>query len=252
MRWDSLVTPALTLYVQPGGWGDANRAALLARVERSLAHALGMLGASAYPAHARVFALDSKAQMALVTGQSHNGTTDAGAHAVLVVASAAWSPFDRHELMHMASLTLWGEPGRPTSRAAWRRSGWLREGLAAAAEDRCGAWTNRGVAAAMQAGGERLSLAQLTESFYEQDDLAAYLQAGSLVGYLLETRGRPRFRELWRAGPDGLARVYGASASELESGWRAWLADTPLSARPPSLAALREAGCGSAEPDRGS
>jgi hypothetical protein len=166
------------------------------------------------------------------------------------VANAGWRPFERHETMHAVSLGLWGEPGRPASDAAWRRGGWLREGLAAAAEDRCGPWRGRAVAAAMQASGEGLALAELVEHFYERDDLAAYLQAGALVEYLLETRGVARFRRLWRAGGDALPRVYGEPLDALEAEWRAWLAAVPGASRPPDLAALRREGCGAREPAR--
>jgi hypothetical protein len=248
VRWDSVVAPALTLYLRPGSHADLQRDALAARLGASLRHALELLGEPAYPARLRVFALESREEMARVTGRSHNGTTDAPSHAVLLVANAEWSPFDRHELMHAASLTLWGEPGGARAGTAeWARGGWLREGIAAAAEDRCGPYRGRAVAAAMQAGGERLSIAELTGHFYERDDLSAYLQAGSLVQFLLETRGREPFRRLWREGPDALERVYGRPADALDAEWRAWLAATPAETRPPSLAELRRAGCGASD-----
>jgi hypothetical protein len=189
--------------------------------------------------------------MQRVTSQRHNGTADAAAHAVILVANPRWSPFDRHELMHAASLTLWGEPGGAARGSdAWRAGGWLREGLAAAAENRCGAYTNRGVAAAMHAGGEKLTVADLIERFYELDDLAAYLQAGSLVEYLLDAGGRPAFRRLWAAGPGALGATYGRTANEIDAEWQAWLRATPAGARPDDVAALRRQGCGAGEPPR--
>jgi hypothetical protein len=64
--------------------------------------------------------------------------------------------------------------------------GWLREGVVAAAEDLYGRYSYRGMAAQWQAEGTLLPLDSLVHAFYRQDDLAAYLQAGSLVQYLLE------------------------------------------------------------------
>jgi hypothetical protein len=208
------------------------------------------LGEPAYPARLRVFYFASREEMRRAIGRGHNGFTDVEGHAVFLVANGTWHPFERHETMHAVSLGLWGEPGAPASEAAWRRAGWLREGLAAAAEDRCGGFDGRAVAAAMQAGGEGLSLAHLVDSFYEQDDLDAYLQAGSLVEYFLETYGAARFRRLWRAGGDGLEAATGKPTAELEAEWRRWLAATPVETRPPDLAALRETGCGAGEPER--
>ena len=250
-RWDSLTDGRLTVYAQPDTWAALHHDEMRLRSARALDHALSLLGESSYPGHVRVFLLESPAHMALVTGQRHNGTADAASHAVLVVANRDWSPFDRHEIMHAASLNLWGEPGAARrGSTAWRREGWLREGIAALAEDRCGRWTGRGVAAAMHAAGEGTSLDELTGSFYALDDLRAYLQAGSLVEYLLEIGGRDALRQLWRSGTAGLERVYGRDPAAIDVAWRAWLATTPAAERPPDLEAMREAGCGAGEPPR--
>jgi hypothetical protein len=164
------------------------------------------------------------------------------------VADPGWRPVHRHEIMHVFSLRLWGYPGTsgwsdsvPTL-DAWRRGSWLREGIAAAAEDLCGRFTYRAIAAQMQAEGQLFPFATLRDAFLEQDDLPAYLQAGSLVQYLLETYGQPRFRELWRSNGDDFERVYAASVSTIEAAWHAWLRST-TDERPPSVAALREQAC---------
>lgn len=71
----------------------------------------------------------------------------------------------------------------------FERGGWFREGLAAAAEDLHVSYSYRGMAAQWQAEGTLLPLDSLVSGFYRQDDLAAYLQAGTFVHYLLETYG---------------------------------------------------------------
>jgi hypothetical protein len=53
--------------------------------------------------------------------------------------------------------------------------GWLREGIAAAAEDRYLNYSYGGMAAQWQAEGALLPLGTLVTAFYQQDDLAAYL-----------------------------------------------------------------------------
>ena len=67
-----------------------------------------------------------------------------------------------------------------------QQGGWLRERIAAAAEDRYLTYSYRGMAAQWLAEGTILPLDTLVHRFYRVDDLAAYLQSGSLVNYLLE------------------------------------------------------------------
>ena len=88
---------------------------------------------------------------------------------------------------------------------------------------------------------QRMPLFQLISSFYEQDDLIAYLQAGSVVEYLLERYGRDRFRVLWRSG--AIKEAYGSSVESIEWEWAAWLRSTPVELRPVSTAGLRRIGC---------
>jgi hypothetical protein len=150
--------------------------------------------------------------------------------------------------MHIFSLRLWGHPGTSGAGSAdpsidvWRVGTWLREGIAAAAENLCGEYTYRGVSAQMQAEGQLFPLDTLRDAFMQQDDLAAYLQAGSLVQYLMETHGRERFRDLWRGAGRNLENVYGASVSSIEAAWHDWLRST-ADARPPSMSAFRQHGC---------
>ena len=134
----------------------------------------------------------------------------------------------------------WSDP-QPTQEA-WRRSSWLGEGIAAFAEHLCGAFTYRAVAAQMQDEKQLFPLDTLRHAFQEQDDLAAYLQAGSLVQYLYQTYGRRPLRELWREGGADFQRAYGVNASSIESAWHDWLRSTP-DVRPRSVAALRRQGC---------
>jgi hypothetical protein len=74
--------------------------------------------------------------MASLTDGRFTGFTDAPANTIVLL---------ENEVMHAVSLLLWGHPGgaedAPRDSAAveaWRRGGWLREGIAAVAEARCG------------------------------------------------------------------------------------------------------------------
>ncbi|MGH7712675.1 MAG: hypothetical protein ACREOG_15395, partial [Gemmatimonadaceae bacterium] len=140
--WDSIPATGATLYTLRGTYA-AERAALFRdEVNAAIPHALAMMGEHRYPAHLRVFVLGSREEVESVTGIGSNGWADALGNNVAVVARAECRPVFRHEIMHAVSLRLWGHPLGPeadpkdlTDRIAFERGGWLREGLAAAAED---------------------------------------------------------------------------------------------------------------------
>ena len=169
----------------------------------------------------------------------------------MLVAADTIRPAHRHEVMHAVSLRLWGQPGaapddprEPSNAAAFYRGGWLREGVATAADNGCVPWSARGIAAQMIAENERIPLDTLTAAFYQKDGLSAYLQGGSLVEFLLEAYGRDRFKRSdggWvpiRSPPCTQSRP-----RRLKPKWLDWLKATPMAERPASVAAVRGPGC---------
>jgi hypothetical protein len=244
--WDSLSGAGFTLYTPRGSYAAARASQYRAEVEDGLADALAMLGESAYPAHLRLFVMGSRDDVEAVTGTGWNGWTDAPGNNAGVVARAECRPVFRHEIMHAVSLRLWGhplgpegDPVPPTDPVVMAQGGWLREGIAAAAEDRYLTYSYRGMGAQWLAEGSIFPLDTLVNRFYRVDDLAAYLQSGSLVNYLLVHYGRDRFRLVWREGPSAFERAYGRTAAQIESEWHAWLRATPASERPASIALAR-------------
>lgn len=244
--WDSVPAAGFTLYTPRGSYAAERASRYRNEVEVAIPHALAMMGEPRYPAHLRVFVLGSREEVEAVVGIGYNGWSDAVGKNVAVVARAECRPVFRHEIMHAVSLLLWGhpfgvenDPRPPKERALIERGGWLREGLAAAAEDLYVTYSYRGMAAQWQAEGALLPLDSLVGAFYRQDDLAAYLQSGSLVQYLLGKYGSARLRLVWRDGPSAFQRAYGKSSSDVESEWQTWLRATPASARPRTIAIAR-------------
>jgi hypothetical protein len=244
--WDSIAPAGFTLYTNRGSYGAERATQYRDETTAAISRALAMLGESRFAEPLKVFVMASREDVEAVTGTGWNGWSDAAGRNLAVVAREECRPVFRHEIMHAVSLLLWGnplgetgDPNPPKDRVAFEQGGWLREGIAAAAEDLYGTYSYRGMAAQWQAEGALLPLDSLVYSFYRQDDLAAYLQSGSLVQYLLEQYGSARLRDVWREGPGAFDRVYSRSFAQLESDWHAWLRATPASARPPSIAAAR-------------
>ena len=244
--WDSITAPGFTLYTKRGGYGAERALEYRDEVTSALSHALTMLNEPRFPEHVRVFVVESREDVDALTGAPTNGWADPAGRNLAVVARAECRPLFRHEVMHVVSLLLWGNPlgGSVDPRVqqnpvTFEQGAWLREGIAAAAEDRYGAYSYRGMAAQWQSEGGLIALDTLVRSFYRQDDLAAYLQSGSLVQYLLETYGTAPLRVVWREGADAFGRAFGKSLPQIEADWQQWLRATPLSLRPRSIAVAR-------------
>ncbi|MEM6785722.1 MAG: hypothetical protein AAF624_18525 [Bacteroidota bacterium] len=242
--WRALTGDTITIYTQPGSYADQHAAALFERTEQDYDYVLDALQ-EAPQVHVRVFYVGSREEMARLTGQERGviGIADPASPTVALVVNAERpEPVDRHELVHAITVHHWGQIGSPTSVEAWRQETWLREGLATAIGNTCQGASVRATAAAMVAAGEGLALDTLVHDFYSHDDLDTYLLSGSAVAYLIDAYGLDRLRALWTGGSAMFEAVYGRPIAEVNPDWRAWLAATPVSARP-DLALIREEGC---------
>jgi hypothetical protein len=245
--WDSIPGRGFTLYVTRGSYAAARAELYRLQIDSSITNGLRLLGEREYAPHMRVFLVSSRAEVERIGGAGVNGFADTPSNS-LVLVKRAECPFGiRHETMHLVSLRLWGQPlgqdadpyGPSYNRTAFEHGAWLREGLAARAEDRYASYSYRGLAAQWQAEGTLLPLDSLVRSFFMQDDLAAYIQSSTVIEYLLDKYGTAKFHGLWQVGADGFERIYRKTGAELEAEWKAWLRLTPAASRPVSIAAAK-------------
>lgn len=243
--WDSVTTPQFTMYMVRDSFIVVHALDYYREVELALTDALRTLGEPEFPFPVRVFVTRSRDDIELLTGYGTLGWGDSVSLTAAVVASDVCRPLFRHELMHVVSIRLWGLPfarrdsGDTQHVFGFDRGSWLREGLAAAAENLWVRYSYRGMAAQWHAEGGMIPLDSLVNAFAQYDDLITYVQSGMLVEYLLTTYGRARFRKLWREGIDGMSRIYGKEVRAIEREWHAWLRRTPASERPQSIAEAR-------------
>lgn len=243
--WDSTATTGVTVYFQPGRYAAPHADRLLAGAEESLQHALALLDESAFPHHLRMFYVESREEMAQLTGQERGSTglADFESATVYVVLNAEKPRgADRHEIMHSVSIMRWGQPAGARTLEEWLPGGWLREGLATYADNQCGPATVREISHAMYEAGDIIPVDSLATAFLRQNDLYAYIQAGSIMEYLIETYGVEQYRAFWEGGNASFADVYGLSMAALQSDWHLWLSKT--SPNPfVDLDLLNEEGC---------
>lgn len=136
-------------------------------------------------------------------------------------------PVLKHELAHVVAGNMARGPFRVTALGGWLPAPGLIEGAAVAA-----AWEGESDATAhqwsraMMEAGLTPTVASLTGlGFYAASSGRAYTAAGSFCRWLIDTRGRERFRAFYRDGDAGAA--YGVPLANLERGWHAFLRTVP-------------------------
>lgn len=242
-RWDSLATSRATVYTQPGSYAAERREELADDVDAAITHALEVLGEPTYSEHLRVFFVGSRDEMAALAGRGSTGVAHPEQPVVFLVVAPNWRPFTRHEVFHAVSLHVWGQPLGATDLTSVVAGGWLREGLATAAEGQCAGHPLRAIVAAARRERSMIPVDTLAATFYDLPDPDAYLQAGSLLEFVQLRYGTSALRQLWDDGLDAFPRATGVTADEAEVAWHAWL-DGASARNVPDPAVLRDVGCG--------
>jgi hypothetical protein len=207
------------------------------RVEQAWTTVLSRLGLenSATPA-LDVFYVQNRKDMHRFTGYGVTGFAWSGEDTVMLVYNGDWRAFERHEFTHVIATAAWGAPGRNDPA--------LLEGLAVLVDGDCAGVPVGRVVRTMDARGLLLPLERLMSSFRAEDDLVAYLQAGSLLAFVEGLTGTAGLRRAWSEGMASLPRLTGMGPEALEHAWLSRLRQRwePLPGN--AWAAIRAGGCG--------
>ena len=137
--------------------------------------------------------------------------------------------------MHVIAWQAWGRPAPDTD--------WLQEGLAQAADGRCGSYSNAGVLLALTAREGWIPFDDVLTDFRAQPDLRAYLQAAVFVDHLLQRFGPDALKTLWRQGAALDSRLNGRRLAAIERDWRSGLRE-PSQPSSKELSVIEDKGCG--------
>ena len=215
--WLTRRTEHFRIHVQPGTYAAGHLDRYVADAEEARENALRLLGEREFRPRIDVFHLESRDQMRHITEFAVRGWTDPEARTVLLVRGTPSNQGERHEIAHVLSHNLWGHSHD------WLTTGWVSEGLATWAGGRCSGYTLDEIVAYLDRRGELIPLDSLARRFRSFDDLVAYLQAGSFVGWVREMHGLPAVRRLWDQGFDSLPAILGKDARAVDAEWRARL-----------------------------
>lgn len=235
-HWISRTGSMVRVHFLAGTYAARHQDSLVTLVRAGREQDMALLGLTSYDDSIDVFFVENRPQMEALVRQRATGFADTHHRAVFLMTNPTWRAFERHEIMHVLSTASWGDPAPPGA--------WILEGLAQFADGRCGGYPIDPVVVGLAGRDGYVPLDTLVTRFRALNDLTAYLEAASVVGYVYRTYGRDAVRALWRGGLDAARAATGRTAVELEHAWRDALpvrGDRPTGTE---LAAIRAKGCG--------
>ncbi|HKP50340.1 MAG TPA: hypothetical protein VJU17_10025 [Gemmatimonadales bacterium] len=234
-KWIERQTPGFRVYFLADSYPAAHQDSLLARLPKALAHARKLTQSPPLVGPIDLFFIESRPQMAALTGFPATGFAQPAARAVFLVTNPDWRAFERHEIMHVVAGQSWGAAGPDTD--------WLQEGLAQAADGACAGHSNADVALALARRHGWIPLGSVLSAFRQQPDLRAYLQAAAFTDHLLKHFGSESLKTLWRNGSQPGTVIGGRSLASAEEEWKEQLSAAHRLSRA-TLARVESKGCG--------
>jgi hypothetical protein len=232
--WVERKAPRLHFYFPARSYPAAHQDELIKKAEAARGANLELLGADRFDHDIYVFFIESRAQMDSLTGVPVTGLADRDACAVFLVNNPEWRAFERHEIMHVLAHHTWG----PASGA------WVEEGFAQFADGMCGAYTVDDAVHALVGDGSYVPMDTLVTRFRQLDDLTAYLQAASMMGFVYHEYGKDTARDVWQHGVDALPKAAGETPAAFAESWWRWVSARARPVPEADLEVIREKGCG--------
>jgi hypothetical protein len=234
--WQTRETEHFRVHFQPGSYAAAHMDQFLKDAEQAREIGLQVIGETDFVPRIDVFHLTSRDQVKRLTGYGVRGWADPASRTVLLVRKSSANQVERHEITHVLSHTSWG-PSRD-----WNTTGWMAESVATYAGGPCSGYSIDEIVAHLDRQGELIPLDSLALRFRSHNDLVAYLQAGSFIGYVRETNGLQPVRQLWERGFEGFEGILGKPPAVADAEWRAYLRAKHPEPRV-DWAPLKKAGC---------
>jgi hypothetical protein len=152
--------------------------------------------------------VSTREEMKKYTGLAAGGVAWLPTKTAYLLSNEKEGPPIKHELMHMITLSAWGDPD-PTSL-------WMKEGIAAFAENQCNGYNDEQIYRFLLEDKLLLPMDSLTADFYREPEMIAYHQAAYMVQYLLSNYGVEKFEDLWLQGFANFNKIYGTPFTKVE------------------------------------
>jgi len=181
-----------------------------------------------------IFLVSSRQEMEEAVGRPIGGMVRPGERTAVLLYNRSYSPFMAHELTHLFMLYHWGPA---------RNGRWIVEGAAALVSGDCQGHSIAALVKGLQEDGRLQHWPEFVGDFDRLDEVAANLQAASMVEFVWSRSGITAVRDLWAsAGWSEVERALGEPVARLEAEWLQRVHAGPPSARL-DVARLYRHGC---------
>lgn len=183
-----------------------------------------------------LFYISTRDQMSEIMGAKVKGWTDYKSRTIVMVYNDSTRAYHNHEVMHAVSLGLWGYPADSNHA--------FIEGMAVYADSPCLGYSVHEIAAFLLHDRKIIRFEELFHEFRKQDDMISYMEAGSVVQYLVETHGGATVKRIWQEGIEKVESILGLRLDDLEREYRKYLLDQYPKKPKVNWPMLQDKGCG--------
>jgi hypothetical protein len=156
-----------------------------------------------------VIYVDDREKLKPITGFTPKGLAYPMDYLLLIATNDSIRAYHTHELMHILSTYRMGG-------LAASPGDWIQEGLSVYADDPCLEYAMEQIAANLVYTDMWIPLDSLVHHFRSLPDLTAYLQAGAVVQFIIESYGLKWFEILWKQGIPAFEKTVGKSWKQIE------------------------------------
>lgn len=210
---------------------------LMEEAETAYQHNLNLLGFKNTDYKIDLFYFDDRKKLKPFTGFTPKGIAFPPDFSLLIATNDSTRAYHVHEMMHIISINGFGgyaaAPGE-----------WLQEGLSVYADNPCLQYQVQEIAAYLMYKKGLVPVDTLAFNFRSLPDMAAYMQAGSIVQYIMETYGQSSFENLWKSGIAHMKEILGVDPLTLQKEYENFLLKKYPQMPDVNWALLDKKGCG--------
>lgn len=227
----------ISFYYESDQYFDSVIQMLMTDAVKSKKQGMEMLGLTSLPYEMKVIYFNDREKIRPYLNMAPKGIALPDAYTLLIATNDSTRAYHTHEMMHIISINHFdGYAATP--------SDWIQEGISVYTDNPCLGYPIHEIAAYLYYNNKMSSMDSLFHHFRSLPDVQAYMQAGSLVGYLIDQYGQKKFEQLWKNGIVGLSSTIGKSIIELEKEYHAFLRKKYPNQPKVNWTLLNEKGCG--------
>jgi hypothetical protein len=234
--WESTSDKGITIYYQSGSFAQKHRMMLLGSLKTSISEVLNLLEETKYTDTLNVFYLESRDEMETIVGRPYSGFSNWSANGIFLVLNPQWRSFERHEFAHIVTMGLWGEPDSS--------SRWMIEGIPIYCDGWCQEYSVQQIAFSLLKTNQLPDIHVLFDNYFNLGEIRAGFSSASLIGFIIDTFGTNKLRELWHDGSARIEQILGKDAATIDESWREYIKRSEVDEIDIDFESIKMQGCG--------